>query len=625
MLKNPFKKKERVFEEDYTEYDEHLLTALSPTHITEEDDYVQLGSNFTRTLMVMDYEPIIHKSRVQEFNEMSENISITYHIEEYNTAEVKKKLNTAIKQNKQRMGSRFTDEAQKEDSLAQIDSARNLLRSLATANDKIFLFNMLIHIVAESLEELNSLTTYVKSRMSSIGTAQSPSTRAMDSLRSFLPMGKNHVEELTYRMMNSEASSYFFPFHENEMFSEEGIIIGRNASTKNVIIVNDKDYLNRHYFLIGISGSGKSTALISHMLKNWFMGRKIIALDPKGDFGRIFKELGGEWVRFTMDGGNRINPFDLPFLSDISIVDEEEGELVNSDNILLDKITQLITMFRLMYPKMEDIQENVLSGVLMDVYASKNIFNETDTSTLDFEDFPTMSDLYDYLSKLKVSEPAKYEHLEEFHLSIETYTTGLYKDLFNGYTNIDTKSDLICYDIKPFVKNEKIQRILYYNILSRTNYEIMQGDGHDTQLYLDEAHVIADPKVPLAMEYVFFMMKVLRSFNCGIVTATQSVKDFLSAKDEKRNYGEAIISQSVQRLYLPMQQSEVTFLENELSHEFSEQEKSVLIVKDGTRKEQAGKGIYFVGSKKLKIEIQLTEMEEKLWFKKQKLSEILEG
>lgn len=56
--------------------------------------------------------------------------------------------------------------------------------------------------------------------------------------------------------------------------------------------------------------------------------------------------------------------------------------------------------------------------------------------------------------------------------------------------------------------------------------EITGGDKRPTKLYIDEAHIIADPKVPVAMEYLYFMLKVLRSFHCGVVTATQSIVDF---------------------------------------------------------------------------------------------------
>ena len=59
----------------------------------------------------------------------------------------------------------------------------------------------------------------------------------------------------------------------------------------------------------------------------------------------------------------------------------------------------------------------------------------------------------------------------------------------------------------------------------------MNGDKKSTQLYIDEAHIIADPKVTVAMEYLYEMMKVVRSFNCGVTSATQQIQDFLSAKD----------------------------------------------------------------------------------------------
>jgi hypothetical protein len=615
----PFKKKKGIaFETSFDGYNEHILTALSPDHIHEGENYVKLGSNFTRTLMILDYEPVIHSQRVQQINEMSENISFTYYIHEYNTQEVKAHLSKSIKQNKMKVNSRHIDEAIKSDAEAQIDSAKDILQNLAMASDKIFLFHTLIHVVGNSLDELNSLTTFVKSRMGSIGTAQSPSIRAMDSFQSFLPLGKNHVEELTYKMINSEAASYFFPFHENEMFTQKGIIKGRNVTTGNVIIVDDDNLLNRHEFIIGISGSGKSTYIFQDMLKKWILGRRIIVIDPKGEFGKIFKELGGEWVKFKLKGGNTINPFDLPKLNK-EISDEDELE---SGNVLLSKITQLLTMFKLMFPTMTDLQEDIISKIIIDTYQRKNITDETDVTRLKTNDFPIMEDFYQEFGKYKESNNDLYKKIEDFHTTLETYTFGLYSNLFNGHTTVNISSDLISYDIKDFTDNEKVQRILYYNLLSHNTYEILNGDGRLTQFYIDEAHLIADPKVPLAMQYVHFMMKVLRSFNCGVTPATQSIKDFLSAKDEKRNYGEAVITQAVQRLYLPMTESEVNFLERELAHVFSEEEKATLIMRDGDKKDQAGKGIFFSGSKKIKIEVQLTNMEQDLWFKKKPLKEI---
>lgn len=619
-LNIPFFKKEKSIEEfadSIGGYNHHLLTAVSPDYITEQINYVQLGSNFTRTLLVMDYEPIIHQERIKALNELSINMSISYHIKQISIGEVRDQLAKSIKQNRMKVDSNL-DENTKTIAEAEIESAQSILQNLALRNEKLFLFHTVVHLVAKSLEELDNLTTFVKSRMSPIGTTQSPSIRAMDAYKTFLPLGKNYVSELTYRMMNSEAVSYFFPFHENEMFSQKGIIIGKNATTGNVVMVDDESLLNKHSFIIGISGSGKSTYIFSDMMKKWaIQGRRIIVIDPKGEFGEPFKKLGGEWVKFRLKGGNRINPFDLPKVNQTDLDSEELG-----GNTLLTKITQLLTMFKLMYPTLTDLQEDILSKILIELYKEHNITGETDISKLTSSDYPTMEDFYFQINKFKEDNPNVYENIESFHTTIETYTTGLYSNLFNGHTNVNVSSDLISYDISEFTQNEKIQRIIYYNLLSHNTYEILNGDGRPTQFYIDEAHVIADPKVPLAMKYVYFMMKVLRSFNCGVTPATQSIKDFLSAKDDKRNYGEAVITQSVQKLYLPMEKSEVSFLEKELNHEFSEEEKTTLVMRDGDKNEQAGNGIYFSGSKKIKIEVQLTEFEKALWFDKKELKDI---
>ncbi|MCP1181200.1 hypothetical protein NKS28_27710 [Bacillus sp. 1663tsa1] len=276
------KKEKNNFAHTVGDPNEQLLTAIAPSHIVEMENGVKLGSNYTRTLLVLDYETIIHQQRIQELNELSENVSFTYYIKEFNSSEVKEQLSKSVKQNKMKAKSSHADAYTVADAEAQIDSAIQMLRDIATANDKIYLFHTYIHLSCTSLEELNNLATLIKSRMGAIGTAHSPSIRALDAFRAFLPLANNTLPEMTYRMMNSEAVSYFFPFHENEMFSETGIVKGKNMTTGNVVIVDDEKLLNKHEFVIGISGSGKSTYLFADMKRKWQFGRRIIAIDPKG-------------------------------------------------------------------------------------------------------------------------------------------------------------------------------------------------------------------------------------------------------------------------------------------------------------------------------------------------------
>lgn len=601
------RKSESKAEDSILSHNNNLLTAIAPDNLKEEETYVRSGSNYTRTLLVVNYSPVIDQNRVRDMTEMSENVSISYYIKEYPIGEVKSNLVQSIKQNRMKKNTRYADEQIIIEADAQIDSATEMLRSLTYSNDKIFLFHTLIHLVAKSPSELEQLTIRVKSHFSSLGVIHNPTDRAMDAFNSFLPLNKNYVPELTYKMMNSEAVSYFFPFHENEMVDEKGDIKGLNMATRNIVSVDDTKLMNRHEFIIGIAGSGKSTYLLINMLNKYMLGRNIITIDPKGEFGQIYEDFGGTWVEFKLKGGNRINPFDLPSISQEEINETEGG------NILLTRIGHLITMFRLIYPDMNDLQEDILSRYIQELYKSKGIDETTDTRTLKYEDFPILADLYNLIAKDAEEKPNLYKKIENFHTTLEAYVFGMYSDLLNGHTNVNVKNDLICYDLKSLQNQGKVERVLFYNILSHTTNQVMENKGNDTNVYIDEAHVIADPKVPIAMNYLFYMTKVLRSFKTGIVTATQSIKDFLSARDEYRNYGEAVITQSVQRFYLAMAEEEIKYLEDELGHYFSEEERSVLVLREGSQKEQAGKGIFYTGSKKIKLEVVMNDLIKHIW------------
>src|SRR5699024_6755876 len=195
-------------------------------------------------LSCVDFEPLLDQEEIRRMSELSENITITQHLSVYDASKVRSELSKSIKQNRAKLDEERLSENVKEDAKAQIDSNRLLLRQLIRQKERMFMFQLLIHVVATSKEELERVTNTVKNNFAPVGKLIYPITRAKDAFDSFLPLNKNKVYDLTYRPMNSEAVSFFFPFHENEIFNEKGIIQGRNIETNNIIIVNDEEYLN---------------------------------------------------------------------------------------------------------------------------------------------------------------------------------------------------------------------------------------------------------------------------------------------------------------------------------------------------------------------------------------------
>lgn len=596
--------------------DNVITNQIAPDSIEVAETYIRSGNNFTRTLVCVDFEPLINQEDIRSISELSETITVVQYLNTYDTSRVHSELSRSIRQNTSKLDSEKLSPHVKEDALAQIESARMLLRQLVRQKERMFMFQYLIHIVASSSEELETVSTLVKTRVAPIGKLIFPVTRSKDAFDSFLPLVKNKVYDLSYRAMNSEAVSYFFPFHENEIFDDEGIIQGKNIDTNNIVMINDENYLNKHAVYIGTTGSGKSTAMFSNMMRKYSFGSRVIAIDPKGEFGKIFKELNGEWVKFSLEGGGSIiNPFDLP-----NYAFEEKDGAIKATKPLYDKVSTLITMFQLMYSEMNDLEADVLSELLLELYKDKrfgvSIDINTDISPLAKSDFPIMENLYELLEEKKETNPGLYEVLGDFHQTLRSYALGTYSNIFNGYTNVDVKSDLIAYDLFSVYNYKRLQKPLYFLLLSSLRNEIMNGDKKSTQLYIDEAHIIADPKVTVAMEYLYEMMKVVRSFNCGVTSATQQIQDFLSAKDQNRNYGDAVISLSVQQLILPMQKKEVMFINNEMHYDFSPDDIDFLEFQEVERSAKAGKGFLFVGSRKVKMKVELTDLEHELWINK---------
>ncbi|WP_235440690.1 hypothetical protein [Geobacillus stearothermophilus] len=57
------------------------------------------------------------------------------------------------------------------------------------------MFQMLIHIVANDLKELDALTQQVKAIVGPFAKTLTPTTRMKDAFDSFLPIGKNKVSQ----------------------------------------------------------------------------------------------------------------------------------------------------------------------------------------------------------------------------------------------------------------------------------------------------------------------------------------------------------------------------------------------------------------------------------------------
>ncbi|MED4587870.1 VirB4 family type IV secretion system protein [Priestia flexa] len=608
------KKEEAVSLEQFVDDQSNLLDILSPDSIEEHDTYIRLGSNYVRTLVVAHFSNNVTAGFLDKLHSIGSNVSIIHHIEPTSAETMIRSLDKAIIEYKSQLHDVKLKESERQTINNNIKDATVLLDNLTSSNSELFNEHMLIHIQAASLEELNRITHTVKTLTNRHLKAITPTNRMFDAFESVLPINQNKVKELTYRNFDAEALSSLFPFDESEVIAEKGVIKGRNLKTNSIVMVNHDELLNRHEYVCGPSGSGKSTYLFGDMLRRWIQGVRIRVIDPKGEFGSKFVSIGGEWVKISPMNDVVINPFEI---MNTKLIRNEEGNAIDS-SLLHRKISNLKTMFTLMYSELKDdpVAKALLEKALVQTYKenqSVSITWETDFSQLKSTDYPTMGDLYKVIRNL-IDEKEEFKPLSNLYQVLYQYVEGSYSKAMNGHTNVDLSNDLITFDLFDLKGEEDLQKVAMYNILTFLEEDAVK-DKDIVQIYVDEAHILANPKNPLAMKFLADMYKLLRSFNSGVTSATQQVGDFLSAVEGTRNYGEAVILNSVSKLYLPMSSEELNTIMTKTSQNFSEEEQQILIIKDADRKKSAGKGVYIVGSTKVSLQVQLDPIELQMWDK----------
>lgn len=611
LLSKIIGKKKELSLENFVDDHSTFLDILSPDSMEEHDTYMRFGSNYVRTLVVAHFSNHVIGGFLDNLHSIGSNVSIIHHIEPTSTDAMIKSLDKAIIEYSSQLHDARLRASERQSIEHNIKDATILLESLTSSNSELFNEHMFIHIQALSLEELNRITHIVKTMTNRHLKAITPTNRMFDAFESVLPLNTNKCKELTYRNFDAEALSSLFPFDESEVISDRGIIKGRNLKTNSIVMVDHDQLLNRHEYVCGPSGSGKSTYLFGDMLRRWIQGVRIRVIDPKGEFGNKFKHIGGEWIKISPMNDAVINPFEI--MNTVLIKDDEGNDIDSS--LLHRKISNLKTMFTLMYAGLKDdpVAKALLEKALVMVYQNqeKRISWDTDFSSLSSTDYPTMSDLYELIEKL-LKENKEFQPLSGLYQILYQYVEGSYSKAMNGHTNVDLSNDLISFDLFDLKNEEDLQKVAMYNILTFLEEDAVK-DKEIVQIYVDEAHMLADPRNPLAMKFLADMYKLLRSFKSGVTSATQQVGDFLSAVEGTKNYGEAVILNSISKLYLPMSREELHTIMNKTSENFSEEEQQLLIIKDADRTKSAGKGVYMIGSTKVSLQVQLTPTELQLW------------
>lgn len=228
-----------------------------------------------------------------------------------------------------------------------------------------------------------------------------------------------------------------------------------------------------------------------------------------------------------MSGQYRINPLQPKLWSDDDEEDPEAPDAFRQHTRLSQHISFLKDFFR-SYKDFADRHIDTIELMLERLYAKWGIDDNTEVQSIQPEDFPTLSDLYDQIEEVYQSYDSEEDPLytrdllREILLGLHSMCRGAESKFFNGHTNI-TSSRFLVFGVKGLLQaNSGVKNAMLFNVLSYLSDRLLtQGNAVAT---LDELYIWLSNLTTI--EYIRNTLKRVRKKESSMILASQNLEDF---------------------------------------------------------------------------------------------------
>jgi type IV secretory pathway VirB4 component len=284
--------------------------------------------------------------------------------------------------------------------------------------------------------------------------------------------------------------------------------------------------------------------------------------------------VGGDYINFSYNSQNRINPFDLSLLTQYS----EENEL----NL---KIQSLFSMFKVIMGALSPTEEALLDRAINLAYRMKGITPDASTQK---RTPPLMEDLYK--SFIGMEEPLAISLADR----IERFVKGSFTGIIDQPSNIQIKNQFTVFSVRDL--EDSLKPIAIFLILDYI-WTKMRRDLKKRILVVDEAWYLM--RYPDSANFLYGVAKRARKYFLGLTTITQDVEDFLNT-----DFGKAIVTNS--SIQILMKQSPAGVDKIAQVFYLSEGEKHLLLSAN------VGEGLFFAGNNHVAVRFVASPDEHKL-------------
>ncbi len=603
MIKKLFKKKEKSTFQNFSVADQ-----LAPMIITEEEDYLKIGNTYETTIIAVNYPTEKKLGWLSGLYDMEGNVSFTFHMDPTDNGSALKNIDTAVKKINYKLSQRTTasEKVSLEKEQKKLEKALNNL--IENENNGFFTMGFSIRVRADTKKDLKRVKKRVSHKLLGTGiTGYTPAGAMLDSFLTHLPYVKDKLFRYTAREMDSYAIASMFPFDSQDFGIKKGFAVGMNPNSKQQVNIDIRGLASHNMVLFGQTGQGKSKTMWLLMSRLYMDGARIIVIDPENEYGKPCRKMGGTTINVSNGTKDIINPLEVfGENTDNAIEDSGEKEIDDEEetrDIFSIHLQKKLEFFSLLAPTATELALAYVDDCLSELYKEYGISSETDFKTLTPKDYPILEDLYNKIEEKL--ENNKNKDLSDFQIILKKYVHGSNKKIFNGHTNVNLDNDFIVFNIKDLGQGTPMQTAAMSNTISYI-WDLITNNVKETYLFVDEMHVLNNPRTPLSMAMLRDIYKRIRKYGeSGAISATQQPSDALSVSQNGINYGAAVVQNSQIKILLPMEPQSIQDLRDKASMHFSEEEVNILSVTE----DKVGEGLLLYANKKAHVQFQLSQTE----------------
>lgn len=494
------------------------IDLISYSSLLEHSSYLELDDKFIRTIFISGYPYIASTGWLSMLTNFNHNVDISYHIEQVDPLLALPKLTRKItelestRRTMQQQGRIIGSEI-----LDPLESAINLKDRILRGQEKLFQVSIYITLIADSLAELNKVTTLLDTALATkLFYTKIAGFQQLEGLQSILPRGENLLAQK--RNLDSSSAALTFPFTSSELVKESGILYGINKSNNSLVIVDRFSLHNANSITFAQSGSGKSYAAKVEILRQLIQKTKVIVIDPEREYQQLCNSLDGAYIKLSARSHEKINPFDFSLSSH------------GNTNSLAEHIQDLTEVISLMVEGLSPQEKALLDRAIIQTYKEFG-YTLRGKNTKANGAYPLLKDLYKTLKNEKHTALAT---------RLEKFVKGSLSTVFDSQTNIELNNRLVVFDIKDLP--ESIRQIMLV-IVANYVYNQVKKEPQKRLLVIDEGWLLLEHEE--SARFIAGLTRRARKYYLGVSIITQQANDFLN-----NQYGRAIASQASLRILM---------------------------------------------------------------------------